>query len=345
MANCLVTGGSGFLGSLLLRRLLRNGHSVVNIDLAQCPLAHERLTSITGDIRNRTLVDTTLRAHPCEVVFHLAAILAHGSVNMGDLWLSNVEGARTLAEAVKATGIPLLVYTSSNCLWGREFPRPIQEEDAPEPIEPYGQSKWEGERILSQYANDFATITIRCPTIIDEGRLGLLSILFEFIDEGRKVWVVGGGSNRYQFIYAQDLIDAMLAAWRYARPSVFGIGADDVRSLRETYEYVIREANSRSKVVSLPRSPTVAAMKLAYRLRLSPLGPYQYQMIASNFSFDTTRIKNVLNWRPTLSNHEMLARSYLYFQKNRKEIESRIGVSPHRRSAEMGLIRVLKWLS
>jgi nucleoside-diphosphate-sugar epimerase len=125
-----------------------------------------------------------------------------------------------------------------------------------------------------QYGDHFNTVTIRCPTIIDEGRLGLLSIIFEFIREGRKLWVVGDGSNRYQFIYAQELIGAMVAGVQHGRSEIFGIGSDDVRPLREVYEYVIREPGSSSRVASIPTTPAAAGMKLAYHLRISPLGPY-----------------------------------------------------------------------
>jgi len=344
VASVLVTGGSGFLGSLLVQRLLAEGHFVVNVDLVPCPLVHQRLKSIVGDIRNRFLLDSELS---CEIaaVFHCAALLAHGSISKAELWSSNVQGTETLAAAVKASGIPFVVYTSSNCLWGREFDRPVQEDDAPEPVELYGQTKWEGEKILLRYKQDFRTAIIRCPTIIDEGRLGLLSILFEFIQENRKVWVVGDGSNRYQFIYAQDLINAMLLAWHYQKAGTFAVGADDVRSLKAIYEYVIQQARSRSRVALMPRWPAITAMRIAHLLRVSPLGPYHYRMIASNFSFDTTRTKAELNWRPSLSNHEMLLKSYLYFKENMAEIRGRNAASSHRKPASMGIIRILKWLS
>jgi hypothetical protein len=86
-------------------------------------------------------------------------------------------------------------------------------------------------------------------------------------------------------------------------------------------------------------------MRAAYGLRLSPLGPYQYRMIASDFTFDTTRIKADLGWRPTLANHDMLLLGYRYYAANRAEIQNRQQVSAHRKPANMGAIRVLKWLS
>jgi hypothetical protein len=98
-------------------------------------------------------------------------------------------------------------------------------------------------------------------------------------------------------------------------------------------------------VRSLPKAPTIAAMMAAHKLRVSPLGPYHYKMIAESFVFDTNRIKQRLGWRPTLTNEEMLLKSYEYYAKNRNEISSRTNVSTHRKPASMGVIRLLKWIS
>ena len=339
-----VTGGSGFLGLLLLRRLLDDGHQVTNIDLLPCTLQHPRLTSFVGDIRDRALLDQALAHAPHEAVFHCAALLAH-EISPREVYTANVEGTRVLADAVVAAGIRNVVYISSNCLWGHGFTRAVREDDAPAPVELYGQSKLDGETILLDRADDFSTTVLRCPTIIDEGRLGLLAILFEFIAEGRRVWVVGDGGNRYQFIYAQDLISAMLLAGKANQSRVFGIGSDNVSTMRETYEYVIAQSRSASRIGQLPKGPTILAMKAAHHLGLSPLGPYHYRMIASDFVFDTTRIKADLGWQPTMTNRDMLLRAYLYYQQNRAAIEGRTEASAHRQAARMGIIRALKWVS
>ena len=180
---------------------------------------------------------------------------------------------------------------------------------------------------------------------MDEGRLGLLAILFEFINEGRKVWVVGGGENVYQFIYAPDLINACKLALRRGASGVFNIGSDNVRSFREVYGYVIEKAGTGARVASLPKGPALFAMKAAHLLGVSPLGPYQYKMIAEDFVFDTGKIKAELRWEPTLTNEEMLYKSYRYYHENLADIKGRSDVSAHRRAAKMGIIRLLKWFS
>ncbi len=367
MKTVLVTGGSGFFGGVVKRRLLREGFRVVNVDLVADADAgsHPELRSVVGDIRDEALMERLFaeeeaRGERVSSVVHCAAMLAHEKIADRELWTSNVDGTRMVAEAARRHGVRSLVFTSTNCLWAEGFGRPVTEADVPKPVELYGRSKLEGERVLREIATPeggagdegqpagegMAAVIIRCPTIIDSGRLGLLAILFEFIDEGRRVWVVGDGGNRYQFIYAEDLATACLQAMEYGRSDTFHIGSDEVPTLREVYEEVIRAAGTRARVAELPRGATVAAMQLAHRAGVSPLGPYHYRMIAESFVFDTTRIRERLGWRPTVTNGEMMVKAYRYYAAKRKELEqNREGVSAHSRPAAMGVIRLLKWIS
>ena len=345
LKSVLVTGGSGFFGGVLKRRLLAEGYAVTNIDLVRDSDTHPALTSIQGDIRDAGLLDSVFAKGRFIAVQHCAALLAHDTVNDNDLWTSNVDGTRNIAEACRRHGVGQLVFTSTNCLWASNLGHPVAEEEKPAPVELYGRSKLAGEEALKPYESDLNVITIRCPTIIDSGRLGLLAILFEFIDDGKKVWVVGSGGNRYQFIYAQDLATACIQAMSYPRSDLFHIGSDDVCSLREVYEAVIRDAGTRARVAQLPKGPTIAAMKLAHKLGVSPLGPYHYRMIAEDFIFDTTRIRERLNWRPTLTNEQMMIEAYRYYSEQRQQIHARKDVSAHSKPAEMGIIRLLKWFS
>jgi UDP-glucose 4-epimerase len=359
MAHYLVTGGSGFFGGVLKRRLLHEGHTVVNFDLETDEDSIPGLSSIKGDIRDAALLQSLFTSNQFAAVFHTAAQLAHG-MKMDEqlLWSSNVDGTGRLAEAARNAGVRPFVFISSNCLWASNLGHPVQEDsDLPAPVEIYGKSKLAGEQLLQQFTSDLDVVILRCPTIMDSGRLGLLAILFEFIDDGKTVWVVGDGSNRYQFIYAEDLATACILSASYGHSDLFHVGSDNVQSMKSVYESVIQESVIRSvasvpnakqkkaRVRSLPKVPTLAAMQLAYKLRVSPLGPYHYKMIAESFVFDTTRVKQRLGWAPTLTNEQMLLLAYQYYSKNRAEIASRTAVSAHRKPASMGIIRLLKWLS
>ncbi|HJO91427.1 MAG TPA: NAD(P)-dependent oxidoreductase [Anaerolineales bacterium] len=341
----LITGSSGFFGDILKKQLLTQGYTCVGLDLHNDDYSHPNLVTVQGDIRDPKLVKRLFNEHKFDAVFHCAAMLAHDIPDKSLLWESNVGGTRNIANASVESGTAKLIFTSTNCLWGQSFDRPVQEKDIPNPVEIYGLSKLEAETLLLDYSNNLDIIILRCPTIIDEGRLGLLAILFEFIDEGRTVWTVGTGRNRYQFVYAPDLAKACIQALSYEGSRIFNVGSDNVPDLRTVYEHVIEHAGTKSKVRSLPKNATLLAMKIAHWLHLSPLGPYQYKMIAEDFQFDTTRIKHELGWYPTLNNSEMLLRAYSYYHENRTDILQRHNESAHRRPAHMGIIRLVKWLS
>ena len=345
MSCFLITGGAGFFGSILKKELLNKGHKCVVLDL--CPDAdkHENLVSVLGDIRDKELVEKLFSEYQFDAVFHLAAMLAHDRKRIENLWTSNVDGTEIIADACIRHGVKKLVFTSSNCLWAKNFDTPVTEDEVPNPIEIYGKSKLEGEKILLSRKDKLNSVIFRCPTIMDEGRLGLLSILFEFIDENRKLWMVGDGNNRYQFIYAKDLANACELALNYQGTTVFNIGSDNVKTFNEVYSYVLEKSGSKSKLAHFPKRFIIPCMQLASKLGISPLGPYQYKMIASTFVFDTSKIKRELGFKPTKTNEEMLLRAYVFYHHNRKAIEHRTNVSAHNECADMGVIRLLKWLS
>ena len=178
---------------MLKRRLLAEGFGCINIDLVPDPDRHVNLESTQGDLRDLSLLSRAFASHNFAAVFHCAAMLAHGAMDEKLLWSSNVDGTRNIAEACRSVGVPTLVFTSTNCLWGSNLGHAVAEDEPPQPIEIYGRSKLAAEEALAEFRDAVNVIILRCPTIIDSGRLGLLAILFEFVQDGKKVWVVGGG--------------------------------------------------------------------------------------------------------------------------------------------------------
>lgn len=345
MGVYLITGGAGFFGSVMKKLLLDRGDRCVSIDLQPDPFQHENFISVQGDIRNSGIMEEIFTRYRFDAVFHFAALLAHVKKDLADLWSSNVEGTRNVLAFAEKYQVRKIIFTSSNCLWGRNFDFPVTEEEKPSPIEIYGKSKLECEKILLAGSDAVNSVIFRCPTIMDEGRLGLLSILYEFIDEGKKIWMVGDGNNRYQFIYAKDLAAACILALDYKQSDIFNIGSDHVKTFNEVYSYVIERSGSKSKLAHFPKNLAIWGMKICFALGLTPLGPYQYHMLSSSFVFDTGKIKRKLGFSPTLTNEEMLLRSYNYFHNNKEEIKHRKHVSAHNQSAKMGVIRIIKWLS
>lgn len=342
--NILITGGAGFFGSILKEELINNGDFVYSIDLQKDEYVHKNFKSIKGDIRDVNLLKKISKEYKFDAIIHCAALLAHEVKNKDDLWTSNVDGTKNMVDFAIENNCKKILFISSNCLWGNNFNYKVKEDEIPNPVEIYGKSKLEGEKILLENKDKVNSIIFRSPTIIDEGRLGLLSLLFEFIDDNKKIPIVGNGENKYQFIYAKDMVEAMKKALKYDKTDIFNIGSDNVKTFNEVYNYVIKKANSKSKLFHFPKMLMVFCMKICYFLHISPLGPYQYKMISSSFVFDTTKIKECLDFKPTLTNEEMMYKAYKYYSENRKEIENRHDVSAHRKNASMGVIRILKWI-
>lgn len=342
--RALVTGASGYFGGVLARFLLDRGIEVVGLDRLDDPEPDPRIVYARADLREPGAVSAVFDAHgPFDAVFHCAALMGHEKPDPKDLWSANVDGTRVLAEACVAHGVRKVVYTSSICVFGREYAHAVTEDEPTCPIEDYGRSKLEGEKVLSEFAGRLDADAIRCPTIVSAGRLGLLAILFEFVQEGRRVYLVGDGSNRYSFVEASDLAEACLLAARAPGSHVYNVGSDNVKPLREVYQAVIDEAGSRSRLVRLPGKPAVAALALLHRLGVSPLGPYHARLIAGTFVFDTARIKRDLGWAPTRTNDQMLRDAYRFFAS--RDTSRRETLSAHRQRAKMGILRLVKWLS
>src|SRR5271165_6860513 len=129
MPEILITGGSGFFGGVLKRRLLAEGFRCVNIDLVADTDRNDNLKYIQGDLRDKDLLTKVFFAHKFAAVFHVAAMLAHGATDETLLWTSNVDGTRNVAEACREFGVPTLVFTSTNCLWASNVSHAIAEDE------------------------------------------------------------------------------------------------------------------------------------------------------------------------------------------------------------------------
>ena len=343
----LLTGGTGFFGGVLKAHLHAAGHDYVNLDRLADPADETAGRMAVTDLRNAAEVETVFaKFGPFDAVIHAAADLAHDVKDCQALWDSNVEGTRHIAEACRRHGTQKLVFISSNCLWGKPLNRPVVEDDPPAPVELYGRSKLAAEQLLRDYRETLDVIIFRSSTIIAPGRVGLLGILFDFIAENRRIPVVGRKDRPYQFIDADEYAAAILLALSHPGSDIFHVGSPAPVSLEKSYAYVIRAAGSSSKLYHLPEFPTLALMRLCYLLKLSPLGPYHYGMIAEEFVFDTRHVERTLGWKATKTNGEILYGAYDYYVKHKAELEAAAASLPaHRRKSHSGIITLLKWIS
>ena len=215
----------------------------------------------------------------------------------------------------------------------------------PKPEEAYGHAKLAAEWACLDAARNGLDVTIVRPrTILGHGRLGIFGILFDWIADGADPIVLGDGSNRYQFVHAEDLADACIAAGATERPGVFNIGTDRFGTMYETLDHLCAHAGTGARVRRLPSGPAAAGMQITARLGLTPFAPYHWLMFSKSMWFDIAAAERQLGWTPKWSTDEMFAQSYDWFVAHRTETRD-ADASHHRRSAQQGVLAGVKHLT
>jgi len=252
-----------------------------------------------------------------------------------------------LLDAARAAHVRKVVHTSSSAVYGIPAKNPVDDTVAPRPLEAYGKAKLEAEHLVERAVREHGldVSIIRPRTILGHGRLGIFQILFDWVEEGRRIPVLGTGNNIYQFVHADDLADACIKAG--ARPgfAVYNIGAERFGTMRQTLEALCAHAGTGSTVYSLPMALAVAAMKVTSALRLSPLGPYHSLMYGRSLYFDISRPKAELGWEPRWSAAEMLCESYDWYLAHKQQVLQWAGTSAHRSAVKQGILKLVKQLS
>ncbi|HEV8138940.1 MAG TPA: UDP-glucose 4-epimerase GalE [Pyrinomonadaceae bacterium] len=152
----LVTGGAGYIGSVVVEELLNDGHEIVAYD----NLAKGHRDSIPPGVKfiQQDLLETdrlaeALRKNGIEAVIHMAAdsLVGESVQNPGKYYRTNVVGGLSLLEAMKDAGVKRLVFSSTAAVYGEPGKQPIEETDATNPTNPYGETKLAFERALRWY--------------------------------------------------------------------------------------------------------------------------------------------------------------------------------------------------
>jgi len=338
----LITGGSGFLGNLIARRLHARGEHVRILDVWEDTSRPKEIEFAKCDIRDAASVARAMR--DVDVVHHNVALVPLTKAG-GDFWAVNVEGSRIAAEQAVKAGVKTFIHMSSSAIFGAPE-CPVTNDSPFRPVEIYGRAKLAGElavREISEKAR-LPLIVIRPRTILGEGRLGIFQILFQWISENRKIYVIGDGHQKFQFAHAHDLMDAYLLAMDVGKPGVYNVGADRFGTLREALDHVIAHARSTSRVVSLPAGLTISTLRVLDWLRLSPLAPWHYLTYHKAFYFDVQPLLQ-LGWKPRYSNDEMFRESYDWFVANKDRLAAEAAASPHRSVVRQRLLGLLKKFS
>lgn len=337
--KALVTGGCGYFGSVLARRLRDEGFEVRVFDLSADLPDAEGLELVRGDIRDEEAVGRACAG--AEVVFHNVAQVPVAK-DKALFWSVNYGGTRTLLARAAAAGVRKVVYTSSSAVFGVPERNPVTEETPPKPAEDYGAAKLAGERVCREYVEKGLDVTIVRPrTILGHGRLGIFQVLFEWVRRGCNVPVLGAGDNLYQFVHADDLARACVLAGRRPGAALYHCGAERFGTMRETLEALCAHAKTGSRVRGVPKGLAEALMRATSAAGLSPLGPYHALMYGESLYFDVSRLKRELGWSATRSNEEMIVESYDWYLAHRGQALPRGAGSAHRSGVSPGVLALV----
>lgn len=336
----LITGGSGFLGSLIVESLVKRGDSVVSLDIWEPPDRNKNIEFVLGSILDRDLVRRAVKG--VDVVHHSAALVP--LTKAGKLFHEvNVEGTRIVAEESARANVSYFVHTSSSTVFGCPSSSPVSNSKPLEPVEEYGISKLGAEVVAKEVSDKsgMPLIVVRPRTMVGIGRLGIFQILFEWISENRNIYVIGDGKNKIQFLHGDDLIDCYMFLCEKKRPGFYNVGTDRFDSLETTLGNLITHAGSKSKIRHLPKNLTMQGLAWLDALGLSPLAPWHYLTYSEDFYFDMNPLLE-LGWKPRYSNDEMFRIAYDDFVANYDKTGEASTNSAHRKRVKEKILWLLK---
>ena len=339
-----ISGGAGFLGLHLARRLLADGHEVRSLDLVPLNVAELDVREIRGDVRDgaacRELVEGA------EVLVHAAAALPiRGSGE--EIRSVNVDGTLTLLSAAAEAGVERVVFISSTAVYGIPEKHPISEDDPLRGVGPYGGSKIEAEEICRAFMRrGLECVIVRPKTFIGPERLGVFEILFDWIREGRRIYILGDGSNRYQLLAVEDLVEAIVLAAREraAVGDTVNVGASEFGTVRSDLQALIDHAGSSSRLTPVAARPAEIALRALELMRVSPLAEWHYKTAHRDSFVDVSKAETLLGWKPRLSNAEALIGTYDWYLAHRAELAPPAGVT-HRVRWNQQALGLLKKVS
>ena len=320
----LVTGGTGFTGSHLVRRLISRGHEVLVLDNKK-GLVHDELINLGAEITLGSITDHDLvhrLTKGCDIVHHLAAAFREINVTQSHYWQVNVNGTRDLLEAAAKHGVERFIYCSTCGVHGDVKNPPAGEKSPIAPADYYQLTKYEGEKIVEQYAQQGLKVSILRPAAIyGPGDPERWLMLFKRVASGRFL-MFGNGKATYHPLYIDNLIDA------------FELAAENDQAIGQTYliadekyyqlDDLVRELGFalgvNPRIIHLPFTPLwVAALitELVYKpLRGNPpLFRRRVDWFRQNRAFDISKARAELGFQPKIDLQTGVKRTVDWYQE------------------------------
>ena len=320
--TALVTGGTGFTGSHLVRRLLAAGYDVRVLDAARGLFADE-LTSLgaqltIGSVTDDALVDRLTAG--ADRVFHVAAVFRQINLARSVYRSVNRIGTRIVGEAALRHGVDSFVYCSTQGVHGNITAPPGDESSPVAPEDYYQQTKYEGElEIAALVARGLPATTLRPTAIYGPGDPARFLFLFRAVERGRFL-MFGDGRTLYHPLYIDNLVDAfVLAGERPGRGETYLVGDELYCSLNDLVAAVAASLKRTVRTVHLPFGPLwVAACGCEAVCRPFGVEPPLFRRRADwfrqNRAFRIDKARRELGYRPAVDLSAGLARTGAWYR-------------------------------
>lgn len=341
----VVTGGAGFLGYHIgtkIKEITEYKESVF-FDIADFPKEdyNPDINLIYGDVRVASQMEEITRG--AQVVIHCAAALPLWSKK--DIFETNVEGMRIVCEAALKNNVDRLIFISSTSVYGVPKEHPLYETNARVGVGPYGKSKIMAEEICEEYRKKgLAVCILRPKSFIGTARLGVFQILYDWVESGVKIPIIGNGTNRYQLFEVDDLVDAINLAATLPKEKIndtFNVGAKEFKTVKEDVGAMCEYAKTGSRVMGTPAWLIKPVLRFFEILNLSPLYKWIYGTADTDSFVSIEKAQKVLGWSPKFSNADALIRSYQWYLENKHKIQQGTGVT-HRIAWKQGILSLFK---
>ncbi|MCX6816742.1 MAG: NAD-dependent epimerase/dehydratase family protein [Candidatus Beckwithbacteria bacterium] len=235
----IVTGGLGFIGSHLVKKLTNLNYQIFVIDNFSSPSSNRlpgSISVIRQDIADSKLVDTIQKIKPA-VIYHLAAE-SRVSGTLDKIIHNNIIGTYNVLEAAKAAQVKQLIFTSSAAVYGEVRNFPIQETSALKPISLYGLSKLTGELYCRQFKKFFPTVIFRLANVYgpfqnSSAEGGVVPIFLNQIQRGITPLIYGNGQQTRDFIHVSDVVTAMIRALSFSQSGIFNISTGQETTINQ----------------------------------------------------------------------------------------------------------------
>jgi nucleoside-diphosphate-sugar epimerase len=339
----LVTGGTGFYGINLCKELHRIGYNVVSFDVKPYKDSDNmsNIEYIEGDVSNSSDVKEVISNYEPDIIVHAAAALPLSTQE--EIKNINIYGTRNVIESAVENEVDRFTFISSTAVYGTHDKHPITEESELNGVGPYGDSKVEAEEICKSYRDSINVNILRPKTFIGPYRLGVFEILFDWIEDGASIPLVGWGNNKYQLLHVSDLAEATIILFNEDEDvfnETYNVGTTEYRSMKEDFQALADYADNGGRVVGTPATPVRYILRILNKLNMSPLYPWVYETAHKDSYVSVEKLIDNTEWSPSYSNEEALIETYEWY-KSQEKISEDAG-DDHRVPWEQGVLRFVK---